>query len=61
MTTTITSAEQWLRDSIVHQLSADPSFDAWASGSAILKRRRRVMCAAPGALALHAFRRWGPP
>ena len=28
MTTTITSVEQWLRDSVVRQLSADPSFDA---------------------------------
>ena len=28
MTTTITSAEQWLRDSVVRQLGADPSFDA---------------------------------
>lgn len=28
MTTTITSAEQWLRDSVVRQLTADPSFDA---------------------------------
>ena len=28
MTTTITGAEQWLRDSVVRQLSADPSFDA---------------------------------
>ena len=28
MTTTITSAEQWLRDSVVRQLNADPSFDA---------------------------------
>jgi osmotically-inducible protein OsmY len=28
MTTTVTSAEQWLRDSVVRQLNADPSFDA---------------------------------
>jgi osmotically-inducible protein OsmY len=28
MTTTITSAEQWLRDSVVRQLGADPSFEA---------------------------------
>jgi osmotically-inducible protein OsmY len=28
MTTTITSAEQWLRDSVGRQLNADPSFDA---------------------------------
>ena len=28
MTTTITSAEQGLRDSVVRQLNAEPSFDA---------------------------------
>lgn len=28
MSTTMTSAEQWLRDSVGRQLNADPSFDA---------------------------------
>jgi osmotically-inducible protein OsmY len=28
MSTTVTSTEQWLRDSVVRQLNADPSFDA---------------------------------